>query len=69
MEKSLLSVINILPPRIPAFWDKVMRFKQPYFHNMRSGPHITMLDPFILPCHYKEGAAALAKVVKFVAID
>ena len=62
MEKTDYSVINLLPPRDHILWDIAMEVKKSYFHNMRAGPHITVLDPFILPRHYPEAAAVLRKV-------
>eukprot|EP01090_Pellita_catalonica_P001246 TRINITY_DN10949_c0_g1_i2.p1 TRINITY_DN10949_c0_g1~~TRINITY_DN10949_c0_g1_i2.p1 ORF type:complete len:409 (+),score=62.26 TRINITY_DN10949_c0_g1_i2:64-1290(+) len=48
--KSYYSIIDISPPR--CLWSNVTQVKKYYFRQMRAGPHISFVDPFIEDKYY-----------------
>lgn len=51
------SVINIIPPR--ELWDSIQNIRTIFIAEARCGPHISFIDPFVLPEHFPEAAELL----------
>lgn len=61
------SVINIVLPR--QNWDFIQHLRSLYSSDLKCGPHITVLDPFVLPSCYnlaeKKALAELKSIPPF----
>ena len=47
-ERTSTTGIFILPPRTCPEWNKLDLIRQQYFENLRLGPHLSIVDPFVL---------------------
>jgi 2'-5' RNA ligase len=54
-------VINLIPPR--ELWAQVQSVRTQYIPDARCGPHISFIDPFVLPHHYPEAAKLLREAL------
>lgn len=50
-------VLSIIAPH--ESWPKIQPYRTQYVPDIRSGPHLNLLDPFILPEHFDEAAKIL----------
>eukprot|EP01006_Ploeotia_vitrea_P031237 TRINITY_DN63559_c0_g1_i2.p1 TRINITY_DN63559_c0_g1~~TRINITY_DN63559_c0_g1_i2.p1 ORF type:complete len:274 (+),score=13.70 TRINITY_DN63559_c0_g1_i2:30-851(+) len=48
------TVLVAMPPR--NFWPPLTAIRCHHLHNVRCGPHITLLDPFVAPSHFSSAA-------------
>lgn len=54
-------VINIIPPR--ETWAEIQSVRTQYIADARCGPHLSFIDPFLLPHFYPEAARLLGEAL------
>lgn len=65
LEKTRSTFLAILIP--PEVSEPLLHLMRQYWPTYTSLPHITLLDPFVLPCHFDIAEEALSEKLKQVA--